>query len=117
MKKIFLSLMMLAVLASCSNGGDDPRLVIITFDGLRWQEVFMGADSLLVGNPKYVRNPENLQAAYWRSTPEERRQALMPFIWSYAPENGFMVGNRTKGSQVSAPCTHNDRAAKSSGGP
>ena len=100
MKKIFLSLMMLAVLASCSNGGDDPRLVIITFDGLRWQEVFMGADSLLVGNPKYVRNPENLQAAYWRSTPEERRQALMPFIWSYASENGFMVGNRTKGSQM-----------------
>lgn len=100
MKKILLSLMVLAALASCSGGDNDPRLVIITFDGLRWQEVFTGADSLLVGNPKYAADSEGLKAAYWRSTPEERRQALMPFIWSYAPENGFLVGNRTKGSQM-----------------
>lgn len=100
MKRIVLSLMVLATLASCSSGDNDPRLVIISFDGLRWQEVFTGADSSLVGNPKYVGDPESLKAAYWRSTPEERRQALMPFIWSYAPENGFLVGNRLKGSQM-----------------
>ncbi len=100
MKKILLSLMVLAALASCSSGGNDPRLVIITFDGLRWQEVFTGADSLLVSNPNYVSDPEAMKALYWRPTPEERREALMPFAWSYIAENGFLVGNRTKGSQM-----------------
>ncbi len=99
MKKLLYSLVMLAVLASC-GGDNDPRLVIITFDGLRWQEVFDGADSVLVGNPKYASNPDALKEAFWRPTVEERRQALMPFTWSYIVENGYMVGNRTKGSQI-----------------
>ena len=51
MKKILFALIVLAGLASCSGGDNDPRLVIITFDGLRWQEVFTGVDSFLVGNP------------------------------------------------------------------
>lgn len=100
MKKILFALIVLAGLASCSGGDNDTRLVIITFDGLRWQEVFTGVDSLLIDNPKYVKNPDQLKATYWRATPEERRQELMPFIWSYAAENGFLIGNRTKGSQM-----------------
>lgn len=100
MKKILFALIVLAGLASCSGGDNAPRLVIITFDGLRWQEVFAGADSFLVANPTYVGNPDELKATYWRDTPEERRQALMPFLWSYGAQNGFLVGNRTKGSQM-----------------
>jgi len=100
MKKILFALIVLAGLASCSGGDNDPRLVVITFDGLRWQEVFSGVDSILVGDSKYVGNPEELKAKYWRATPEERREALMPFIWSYAQQNGFLVGNREKGSQM-----------------
>ena len=107
MKKILFALIVLAGLASCSGGDNDPRLVIITFDGLRWQEVFTGVDSFLVGNPDYVRNPEELKAKYWRDTPEERRQVLMPFIWSYGAENGFLVGNRNKGSQMQVANTKN----------
>ena len=36
MRKAFLwGVLALAALVSCSKGGNDPRLVIITFDGLR----------------------------------------------------------------------------------
>ena len=99
MKKFVVVLAVaLMALVSCSKGDDDPRLVIITFDGLRWQELFSGADEALVGNPKYVRNPSALQSKYWRDTPEERRSALMPFVWSYVPEHGYLIGNREKNS-------------------
>ena len=99
MKRFFVlvSVALATLLSSC--GGNDPRLVIITYDGLRWQEVFTGADSTLVGNPKYVDNPKAMMEKYWRATPEERRSALLPFIWSHVESNGYMLGNRLKGSQ------------------
>ena len=87
-----------ALLCSCGKGGNDPRLVVITYDGLRWSEVFRGADSALINNPKYVQDIPALKAEYWRETKEERREALMPFIWSYAKDHGFLLGNRDKGS-------------------
>ena len=41
-----------ALLASCSKVDNDPKVIVITFDGLRWQEVFTGADSALVSDPR-----------------------------------------------------------------
>ena len=50
MKKFLLAaLAALLTFVSCSKQ-DDPRVVIITFDGLRWQELFSGADEALVGD-------------------------------------------------------------------
>ena len=74
--------------------------MVITIDGLRWQELFTGADSFLVGDARYVMSPDSLKQTYWRATPEERRQVLMPFTWSYVVKNGFLIGNRLKGSQM-----------------
>lgn len=76
------------------------KLVLITLDGYRWQELFGGADSLLINNKKYVRNIEELKQTYWRSTPEERRKVLMPFVWSTIAEQGVMLGNRYDSSRV-----------------
>ena len=87
-----------ALLASCSKADKDPKVVVITFDGLRWQEVFSGADSSLVGDPRFVRDPEAMKAAYWRPAPEARREALMPFVWGHIASNGFLLGNREKNS-------------------
>ena len=101
MRKAFLlGVLALAALVSCNKGGDDPRLVIITFDGLRWQELYGGADEALVNDSRFVGNVNALKAKYWRETAEERREALMPFLWSYAPEHGYMLGNRTKNSRM-----------------
>ena len=103
MKRIFFAaLAMLLTLASCNKGDNDPRLVVITFDGLRWQELFEGADSALVSNPRFVSDT-TLAQRFWRPTAEERRQVLMPFTWSYIKDNGYLVGNRHKGSQMQDP--------------
>ncbi len=98
MKRLLLSFLAVGLLFSCSKGDDDPRLVIITFDGLRWQELFSGADETLVESTRFVPDPSALKQAYWRETPEERRKTLMPFVWSYVPEHGYLIGNRYKNS-------------------
>ena len=102
MKKrlLFISIIAAAIFASCSKSDNDPRVVIITYDGLRWQEVFRGADSSIINNPKFVPDIPALKSAYWRETVEERREALMPFTWSYAVNHGFLLGNRDKGSKM-----------------
>lgn len=108
MKKVFLlGVLVLAALVSCSKGGNDPRLVIITFDGLRWQELYGGADEALINDSRFVRDVNALKAKYWRETAEERREALMPFLWSYAPGHGYLLGNRTKNSRMQVDNTMN----------
>jgi hypothetical protein len=75
-------------------------VVLIVADGLRWQEVFTGADALLLNskNGGIWAKPEELKRAYWRETAEERRMALLPFFWSVAAKQGQLYGNKTKGS-------------------
>ncbi len=41
-----------------------------------------------------------LGKAFWRETPEERRQALLPFIWGDVEKMGQIHGNRKLGSKV-----------------
>ena len=87
-----------ALLVSCAKVDKDPKVIVITFDGLRWQEVFTGADSLLISDPGFSRDPDALRAEYWRATPEARRQVLMPYTWSHIASHGYLLGNRYKNS-------------------
>ena len=100
MKKLLFLLLAGLSLVACNDDNVERRLVVITIDGLRWQELFTGADSFLVSNARYVASPDSLKQAYWRDTPEERREVLMPFTWSYIVKNGYLIGNREKGSQM-----------------
>ena len=98
MKRIILLLLVFLPLLAAAKRDKDTRLIIITIDGLRWQEVFTGADPDLVGDAKVVRDTTELRQAYWRSTPEERRQTLMPFTWDVIARQGLLIGNRNKSS-------------------
>lgn len=71
-----------------------PNVILITLDGLRWQELFGGADSLLISNKKYVNDTTDLKEKFWAETAEERRKILFPFIWSAIKEKGQIYGNR-----------------------
>lgn len=79
---------------------DENKVFLITLDGLRWQELFFGADSLLVKNKKYVKHPDKLYNWTWAATKQERRLALMPFIWNQVIKMGQIHGNRKLGSKV-----------------
>lgn len=76
------------------------NVVLITFDGLRWQELFGGADSSLVGNKNYVKDPVGLRQQFWAATADERRRKLMPFFWSTIAREGQLYGNRWLNSPV-----------------
>jgi len=80
------------------------NVIVVMMDGMRWQEIFRGADSKLieVPGPKWVGDPKEMAAQahrlFDRPTPDERRQALMPFLWSVIATQGQLFGNRDLGS-------------------
>jgi acetyl esterase/lipase len=76
------------------------NVIVITLDGLRWQELFTGADSVLINNPEYTRNIQRAKDKYWAPSPEERRRKLFPFFWSTVDSLGQIHGNRNAGSKV-----------------
>lgn len=69
------------------------NIILITLDGLRWQEVFNGAENRLI-TKKFVRDTVALATQYATGTPEERRQKLMPFLWNTVARQGQIYGNR-----------------------
>nr|WP_297782434.1 hypothetical protein [uncultured Allomuricauda sp.] len=97
-------LLLIAAIAAILNvqaqSADDTKVILITLDGFRWQELFTGADSLLIGNKDYVHDVEKLAEAFWKDSPEERRATLMPFFWNQVEKMGQIHGNRNKGSKV-----------------
>lgn len=76
------------------------HLLLVTSDGVRWQEVFAGADSALLFNPAFVSDTALYRKKYWSSDPEERRRKLMPFMWKTVAAEGQVYGNRRLGSRV-----------------
>ncbi|MCA9059167.1 MAG: alkaline phosphatase family protein [Planctomycetaceae bacterium] len=70
------------------------NVILITLDGLRWQEVFGGADEEMMnadfGN---VKNLPELRERFQRDTATDARQALMPFFWSGITQRGVVFGD------------------------
>jgi hypothetical protein len=103
MRKITVCLLGLALasgLGAAAAAQKTQTVVLIVSDGLRWQEIFTGADPLLL-DPKNGGNwmeEKALKAKFWRASPEQRRQILFPFIWGTVAKKGQIFGNQTKGS-------------------
>ncbi len=77
------------------------NVVVIVTDGFRWQEVFRGAETALVSEkPGGVEDVPATKAAFWRPTPAERREALLPFFWSVIAREGQIYGNVDAGSSA-----------------
>jgi len=74
------------------------NVFLITTDGLRWEEVFTGAEEALMNKSNGVVRVESLKKQFLRDTPEERRRALLPFLWSEVAARGQLFGNQHKGS-------------------
>lgn len=98
------TILLMAALAAMFNinaqNAEDTKVILITLDGFRWQELFTGADSLLIDNKKYVHDAGLLKEAFWRETPAARREALLPFIWNQVERMGQIHGNRKLESKV-----------------
>lgn len=73
----------------------ENKLFIITLDGFRWEELFKGADPLLINDPELNTDTSLAKALYWDETLEKRRKKLMPFFWNVIARQGELYGNRT----------------------
>jgi hypothetical protein len=84
------------------------NVILVTIDGLRWQEVFSGADeSLMTKEAGGLTDVDATTQKYWRDTPEKRREALMPFVWSVVAGQGQLFGNQSAGSTARVTNGHN----------
>ncbi len=80
--------------------GKTQNVVLIVSDGLRWQEVFTGAEEDLLNDTaggSWLSEAE-LRKRYWRANPAERREALFPFLWGTVAKRGQIFGNQALGS-------------------
>jgi hypothetical protein len=95
----------LAVLALsvCGSALAQPKtrnVVLIVSDGLRWQEIFSGADPTLlnVEHGGIWESEASLRKRFWNDEPTERRRLLFPFLWNVVAKQGQLFGNQNKSS-------------------
>jgi hypothetical protein len=90
------------------NAPKTRNVIFVMTDGLRWQEVFRGADAALMNKENgKVADGDALRKAYWRDDAVARREALLPFLWSNVVRNGQIFGNRETGSDAYVTNGHN----------
>ncbi len=86
-----------------ANRADDARhVIVVVSDGMRWQEVFRGADSTILFSDQAgpAADADAARRKYWRPTATDRRAALMPFVWGTLVRQGQLRGNRDLDSRV-----------------
>src|SRR5207249_817538 len=77
------------------------NILLVTTDGLRWQEVFGGADPTLLNKENGgVADLTALKKEFDRDTPADRRKALLPFVWSVIAQDGQLFGDAHAGSEA-----------------
>jgi len=77
------------------------NVVLVTIDGLRWQEVFNGAQLGMINNEKFVSDPKQLKSDFWHQDITIRREKLMPFFWQKMVTEGAVIGDRDNHSYMS----------------
>lgn len=76
------------------------NIIIVTLDGMRWQEVFRGADRALLLNKKFTRDSSGTGDDFWNRDTIQRREKLFPFLWSVVAKQGQIYGNRVYGNKI-----------------
>ncbi len=105
MKQSRLFFFILPLLIGISSGiTAQPKIeniVIVTTDGLRWQEIYKGMDSAIAVNGKFNQGDSaDIFSRYWSNDVRERRKKLFPFLWTVFSDSGQLYGNREYGNEV-----------------
>jgi hypothetical protein len=98
---IFACTWVLPIRAQSQADHKTQHVIFVMTDGLRWQEIFNGAEESLMNKQNgKVQDVAALKKAYWRDDVQARREALMPFLWQTVGKQGQIFGNRGKGSDA-----------------
>lgn len=93
MRRFLLAVLLLIAPTFAAAQADDQRLILVTMDGTRWQEVFRGPDAALVADKRFTHpDMKEIVAASWKTGAD-----LMPFLHSLAAQGGVLTGNRDAG--------------------
>lgn len=100
---LLASLLSTAALAQAPAAERAPKVVVVTLDGVRVQEIFGGLDAEVM---RSVAPPGDAEAAaayapYLADGAQARRERLMPFFWGTLMRgHGWIAGNAALGSRV-----------------
>jgi hypothetical protein len=75
------------------------NVIIVTIDGLRWQELFGGAQSDYFSRSR-AGEPSAIEQSFSSPTAEARRSALMPFFWGVVARQGQVFGDPSRNSRA-----------------
>lgn len=104
---ISLGLLTISLHSQTLPSRQTENLLIIGWDGVRWQEIFTGVDSALMNNPAFSIRPAAMKSLYWDDDANVRRKKLLPFFWSTLQQNGQLYGNRNLGNKVDVTNIYN----------
>jgi hypothetical protein len=76
------------------------NVVLVTMDGLRWQEVFRGADEKLLKDERFTSQDFKTFPSYQQAGTVKSRNELMPFFWGSVAKHGSVIGDRDNGSPM-----------------
>lgn len=94
LRRLFLLALAAGLMPAVFAAHKTHNVIFVMTDGLRWQEVFRGADAALTQSA-------DLRRSYWRDAAPDRREALLPFLWRAMAQTGQIFGNRDLGSDAS----------------
>ena len=98
---ILVAIVVVLGLPHGAGAAGDDRVVLVTIDGFRWQEVFGGAEEKMFdARAGGVKDLDGLKRRYWRETPEARRETLMPFFWNVIARQGQVFGDPSRSARV-----------------
>jgi hypothetical protein len=107
---LWLWLLLAVGAAGAAESGTQPvqprlrteNVVLIVPDGLRWQEVFTGAEKALLNDKEGGSwlAEKTLLEKFWRDDVAERRRLLFPFLWGTVAQQGQIFGNQALGSSA-----------------
>jgi hypothetical protein len=76
------------------------NVVLVTMDGLRWQEVFRGADQKLLKDERYTPKEFTTFHSHQQVGAATARVQLMPFFWGTVVKRGSVAGDRDNGGPM-----------------
>ncbi len=101
MKKFFLFIVQIVFVSGLiAQQVQTENIIIVTLDGMRWQEVYKGVDELLMNDSVYNRDAKGMKEKFWADTEQERRKKLFPFLWTTIDKQGQLYGNRKFDNKV-----------------
>lgn len=74
------------------------RVILVTIDGVRWQDVFRGADPAIVSDAEQTEGAEDIRRRFVDVS--DRGAALAPFLHGVTAAGGVLIGDRDHGSCV-----------------